>query len=80
MQDNMSLQNDEAQVLSFRFFQGYSNIKRSIRNRPEELLATKGIATAALTMPPSKAKIVGGRTRSKQQKLLRRLRGELAAE
>ncbi|SPJ82413.1 uncharacterized protein FTOL_09818 [Fusarium torulosum] len=80
MQDNLSLQNDEDQILSFGLFQGHSNNKRSIRKRPEELLATKGIATTALTMPPSKAKIVGGRTRSKQPELLRRLWGELTPE
>jgi hypothetical protein len=38
-------------VLSRDYFQGYSNIKRSIRRNPEDLLVTQGIATAALTLP-----------------------------
>lgn len=55
IQDNMSFQNEGAQVLSFGYFQGYSNIKRSIRHAADDLLPTKAIATAALTLLPATA-------------------------
>lgn len=80
MRDNMSLQNDGVDVLSFGFFQGYSNIKRSIRSRADDLLATRGIATAALTLPPSEASRNPAHIRARQARLLRRLRGELTPE
>ncbi|KAL6359135.1 hypothetical protein LRP88_09337 [Fusarium phalaenopsidis] len=51
MKENMSHQNQGADVLSFGFFQGYSNLKRSIRHGPHDLLASHGLATAALTIP-----------------------------
>ena len=75
MRDNMSYQNDGADVLSCEYFQAYSNIKRSIRYNPEDLLVTQGIATAALTLPVSDAQS-SGRIRAKQQRLLGRLQGE----
>lgn len=74
MKDNMSFQNDGADVLSCDYFQGYSNIKRSIRYNPEDLLVTQGIATAALTLPESAAK-GSARVRAIQQRLLRRMQG-----
>ncbi|KAG6125432.1 hypothetical protein E4U38_007652 [Claviceps purpurea] len=67
-------------VLSFGYFQGYSNIKRAVRHSAEALLATKGYATAGLTCPKANATcnavirrrrenalsvIVGGRTPNK---------------
>jgi len=55
MKDNMSFQNDGADVLSCEYFQAYSNIKRSIRYNPEDLLVTQGTATAALTLPTGDA-------------------------
>ncbi|KAG6040970.1 hypothetical protein E4U17_001837 [Claviceps sp. LM77 group G4] len=42
-------------VLSFGYFQGYSNIKRAVRHNAEALLATKGLATAGLTCPKANA-------------------------
>jgi hypothetical protein len=75
MQDNMSFQNDGADVLSCEYFQAYTNIKRSIRYNPEDLLVTQGIATAALTLPVSDAQ-GSGRIRAKQQHLLGRLQGD----
>jgi len=75
MKDNMSYQNAGAPVLSCDYFQAYSNIKRSIRYNPEDLLVTQGVATAALTLPDSEAKS-SGRVKATQQRLLRRLRGE----
>jgi hypothetical protein len=75
MRDNMSFQNDGADVLSCEYFQAYSNIKRSIRYNPEDLLVTQGVATAALTLPLSEAQS-SGRVRAKQQQLLGRLQGD----
>jgi hypothetical protein len=62
-------------VLSCEYFQGYSNIKRSIRCNPEDLLVTQGIAMAALTLPESAAK-GSARVRGIQQRLLRRMQGD----
>lgn len=76
MKDNMSFQNQGADVLSFGHFQGYSNIKRSIRHRPDDLLADKGFTTAALTL--SASDVNGARIKAKQQRLLRRVQGELS--
>lgn len=80
MRDNMSYHNDGIDVLSFGFFQGYSNIKRTIRSRPDDLLATRGIATAALTMPPSEAARNAAHIQGRQQRLLQRLRGDLTPD
>ena len=79
MKDNMSFQNDGADVLSCNHFQAYTNIKRSIRYNPEDLLATQGIATAALTLPASETQ-AAARIKSKQQRLLRRLQGHATPE
>ena len=57
MRDNMSFLNGGADVLSAGYSQGYSNIKRSIRHAPEDLLTTKGVATRALTLPESEAAV-----------------------
>ncbi|KAL3300088.1 hypothetical protein RB213_008632 [Colletotrichum asianum] len=70
MKGNMSDQNEGANILSFGYFQGYSNIKRSVRHSPHDLLATKGYATGVLTMPTLDA----GATlaaREKHEQLLR---------
>ena len=42
-------------MLSYRYFQAYSNIKRSIYYRLENLLATKSIIIVALALPKTKA-------------------------
>jgi hypothetical protein len=75
MRENASYKNEGADVVSFGYFQAYSNIKRVIRHRPEDLLATKGIATAALTLPPAEANAMA-HARDKQQRLLSQLRGD----
>jgi len=75
LRQNMSVRNDGADVLSFGFFQGYSNIKRTIRSRPADFLATQGTATAALTLPYSEAR-VSTRTRDRQRQLLVKLHGD----
>lgn len=79
MKSNMSYQNQGADVLSFGFFQGYSNLKRSFRHREDDLLASQGSATAALTIPAAEAARTA-QWRAKQQRLLRRVRGEQTPE
>ncbi|KAL3290631.1 F-box domain-containing protein [Colletotrichum asianum] len=74
MKGNMSDQNEGADVLSFSYFQGYSNIKRSVRHSPHDLLATKGYVTGALTMPTSDAGATSA-AREKRERLLRIIRG-----
>ena len=76
MKDNMSFRNGGTDPLSCGHFQGYSNIKRSIRHGPDDLLATKGIATAALTLPDSDVP-GSGRLAMQRQKLRRQLMGDL---
>lgn len=65
---------NQREVLSAGFFQGYSNIKRVIRHTPDDLLASRGVATGALTLPPS---AVNGNAsaRKQQRRLLNLLRG-----
>jgi hypothetical protein len=75
MKDNMSFQNDGADVLSCEYFQAYSNIKRSIRYNPEDLLVTQGTATAALTLPTGDAN-QSAPVKAKQQRLLQRIQGD----
>ncbi|KAJ9425974.1 hypothetical protein QL093DRAFT_2633847, partial [Fusarium oxysporum] len=76
---NMSHQNQGADVLSFGFFQGYSNLKRSIRHGPHDLLASHGLATAALTIPSTEAQRTA-RLKDKQQRLLAQVRGRLTPD
>lgn len=75
MKENMSIQNDGSNPLHFGYFQGYTNVKRVIRSRPEDLLATKGIATAALCLPMAEANR-SAPVKNKQQKLLNQLQGQ----
>ncbi|GKU12187.1 unnamed protein product [Fusarium langsethiae] len=79
MKENMSHQNQGADVLSFGFFQGYSNLKRSIRHGPHDLLASHGLATAALTIPSTEAQRTA-RLKDKQQRLLAQMRGRLTPD
>ena len=75
MQENMSYQHNGAGVLSYGYFQGYSNIKRSIRHGPDDLLATKGVATAALALPDRDGNL-SARVAAKRNRLLQHLRGQ----
>jgi hypothetical protein len=75
MRDNMSYVNGGADPLCYGYFQAYSNMKRSIRHGPDDLLATKGIATAALTLPESEA-AASSRTLAKRQRLRRQFLGQ----
>ena len=79
MMNNMMHRNDGRQTLSFGYFQGYSNIKRSLRHSPADLLANKGFATAALTMPKTDA-VATTRLRDKRDRLLRLIRGQMTPE
>ncbi|KAK2733724.1 hypothetical protein CKAH01_19001 [Colletotrichum kahawae] len=76
MRGNMSDCNDGADVLSFGYFQGYSNIKRSVRHSPNALLVTKGYTTAALTAPASHIS-TSSYARDKREAMLRRIRSQL---
>jgi hypothetical protein len=77
MEDNMSFQNDGADVLSCKHFQAYSNIKRLIRYNPKDLLVTQGIATAALTLSKSVASgSARAHAKAKQERLLQQLQGK----
>ncbi|KAL3291617.1 hypothetical protein RB213_015082 [Colletotrichum asianum] len=73
MKGNISDQNEGADVLSFSYFQGYSNIKQSVRHSPHDLLATKGYATGALTVPTSDTRATSA-AREKRKQLLRIIR------
>ena len=77
--DNMSYENEGADVVRFGFSQGYCNIKRQVRQGAGDLLVTQGAATAALTMPASDvARSVC--IKSKRQRLLDRISGHLTPE
>lgn len=76
MQENMSYQHNGSSVLTYGYFQGYSNIKRSIRHGPDDLLATKGVATAALALP-NRDGALSARVATKRDRLLQHLRGQL---
>jgi hypothetical protein len=79
MRDNMSYRNGGTDPLTYGYFQAYSNIKRSIRHGPDDLLVTKGIVTAALALPESEAQ-ASRRVQVKWQKLQRQLRGQLTPD
>lgn len=74
MKDNMSYLNGGTDPLGYGYFQAYSNSKRSFRHGPDNLLATKGIATGVLTLPESEA-AASSRVQAKQQRLRRQLLG-----
>ncbi|KAK5994238.1 hypothetical protein PT974_07681 [Cladobotryum mycophilum] len=69
---NMAKENYGAEILDLGYFQCYSNIKRAIRFRPEQLLVTKAIPTGALTLHMGGAGL-SGKARETQQRLLRHL-------
>ncbi|KAJ4161510.1 uncharacterized protein LMH87_007548 [Akanthomyces muscarius] len=77
--DNMSYENEGADVVQYKHFQAYSNIKRTIRHRADDLLASQGLATGALTLPPADT-AHGAHIRTKRQKLPERLEGRLTPD
>ncbi|KAG6094934.1 hypothetical protein E4U14_008369 [Claviceps sp. LM454 group G7] len=79
LRGNMSLDNEGAQVLSFGYFQGYSNIKRAVRHSKQALLATKGFATAGMTIPSTSA-ANHAVTRRRRENALLRMRGGVTPE
>jgi hypothetical protein len=76
MQENMSYQHNGANVLHYGYFQAYSDIKRSIRHGPDDLLATKGVATAALALPSHNGNLPA-RVAARRERLLEHLQGGL---
>lgn len=76
----MCAENGGADVISYGHFQAYnSGLKQSIRDRPDDLLAAQGQATAALTIPIEEAN-KSARTRTKQRQLLRYLNGDITPD
>jgi hypothetical protein len=75
MQENMSYQHNGGSVLNYSYFQGYSNIKRSIRHGPDDLLATKGVATAALALPNRDGNL-SARVSARRERLLQHMSGQ----
>ena len=72
MRYNKSLRNGGVDVIKFGANQGYSNIKRVIRFIEDELLATKGIATGALTVDAAEVSVRASRRRGKLISILSR--------
>lgn len=80
MKRRMCEENDGAEVVTFGHFQAYnSGIKQSIRDRPDDLLAAQGQATAALTIPAEEAG-KSAKIRAKQTCLLGHLNGNATPE
>ncbi|PON20044.1 hypothetical protein TGAM01_v211088 [Trichoderma gamsii] len=75
----MSCENDNADIVTPGYFQGYSNIKKTVRFNPQDLLASQAIATAALSLPASGPGITPAAKKT-QQKLLDQLMGENSPE
>ncbi|EHA56058.1 hypothetical protein MGG_15976 [Pyricularia oryzae 70-15] len=74
MKSNASRRNESADVLSFGYFQGYSNVKRNVRHSPKDLLPTKGFATAAFTIPATDAAATAA-ARDRRKNLINIVRG-----
>jgi hypothetical protein len=67
MRNNLNVRNEGVDVLSCGYFQAYSNVKRSFRHSPDDLLAKKSLTTAVLALPDSE--IASHHVRTKHQKL-----------
>lgn len=74
MQENMSYQHNGASVLHFGYFQAYTDIKRSVRHGPDDLLATKGVATAALALSDNGS--LSACVAARRERLLQHLKGQ----
>lgn len=79
MKSNASRRNESADVLSFGYFQGYSNVKRNVRHSPKDLLPTKGFATAAFTIPATDAAATAA-ARDRRKNLINIVRGVKSPE
>jgi hypothetical protein len=73
MRNNLSVRNEGVDALSCGYFQAYSNVKRSFRHKPDDLLAKKSLTTAVLALPDSE--IPSHHVRAKRQKLSEQMRG-----
>ena len=79
LQARASQLNEGADVVSFGYFQCYTNMKRSFRHSPNDLLATQGSHTAALTV--SRADVLPfTNARSRRDTLLSAVRGGTATK
>ena len=76
---NMSYENDNADIVTAGYFQAYSNIKKTVRFNPQDLLASQAIATAALALPAAGPGVTPAAKRT-QQRLLDQLMGENSPE
>ena len=73
LRNNLSVRNEGVDALSCGYFQAYTNIKRSVRHRPEDLLVKKSLTTAVLALP--QAEITSHHIRARHQKLEAQMRG-----
>ncbi|KAM0714630.1 hypothetical protein Q7P37_009926 [Cladosporium fusiforme] len=73
MRNNLNIRNEGVDALSCGYFQAYSNVKRSFRHSPDDLLAKKSLTTAVLALPDSE--IPSHHVRTKRQKLNEQMRG-----
>lgn len=79
MCSNISYKNDNADIVTAGYFQAYSNIKKTVRFNPQDLLASQAIATAALALPAAGLGVTPAAKRT-QQRLLDQLMGENSPE
>ena len=73
MRNNLNVRNEGVDALSCGYFQAYSNVKRSFRHSPDDLLAKKSLTTAVLALPD--LEIPSHHVRAKRQKLSEQMRG-----
>lgn len=73
MRNNLSIRNEGVDVLTCGYFQAYSNVKRSIRHRPDDLLAKKSLTTAVLSLPGTE--ITSNQVRTKHRQLEAQMKG-----
>jgi hypothetical protein len=73
MRNNLNVRNEGVNVLSCGYFQAYSNVKRSFRHSPDDLLAKKSLTTAVLALPDSE--IPSHHVRAKHRKLGEQMQG-----
>ena len=73
MRNNLSVRNEGVDALACRYFQIYSNVKRSVRHRPDDLLTKKSLTTAVLSLP--EAEMTSHHIRTKHRQLEAQIKG-----
>lgn len=73
MRNNLSVRNEGVDALACGYFQAYSNVKRSVRHRPDDLLAKKSLTTAVLSLPG--AEMTSHHIRTKHRQLEAQMKG-----